>query len=377
MRVGWRISITALSLVALLALIEGCAKDPSLHGSGSAPTLHLPVDLYSYALPAMPAHFDNILLQLWESTPEDNPITDAGATLGRVLFYERSLSANGTVSCGSCHLQENGFAEPHARSTGHSGMQTRRNAMHLVNQFYSGRHFWDFRAPTLEAQVLMPVQDPVEMGLTMEVLEGRVRATPYYGDLFSDAFGDDSITQDRIARALAQFVRSIVSYRTRYDEGEVNGFVDLTPLELDGKNLFFNGATKCNHCHMTANFHNREARHNGLDTLYDDNGLGEFTGDAADNGKFKVPSLRNVALTAPYMHDGRFNTLEEVVEHYNSGVRPHPNLDDRLTVEGSTGGTPLQLGLSAYDKAALVAFLKTLTDLPLITDVRYSDPFIH
>jgi len=325
----------------------------------------------------MPAHFDNILLQIWESTPDDNPVTDAGATLGRVLFYDRNLSANRTTSCGSCHHQNRGFADPVAASVGHTGQPTRRNAMHLVNQFYSRQHFWDFRAPTLEAQVLMPIQDPVEMGMTLPEVRGRLYAIPHYRPLFTAAFGNDSITEDRIARSLAQFIRSIASYRTRYDAGEANGFADFTPMELDGKNLFYNGATKCNHCHMTANFHNRDSRHNGLDAVYADNGLGEFTGDPADNGKFKVPSLRNAELTAPYMHDGRFNTLEEVVEHYNSGVQPHPNLDDRLTVEGLVGGTPLQMGLTPYEKQALVAFLKTLTDVPLVNDPRFADPFVQ
>ena len=167
----------------------------------------------------------------------------------------------------------------------------------------------------------------------------------------------------------------MASYRTPYDEGFADDFAQLTQLERDGKALFFNGQTKCNHCHMTVNFFNRDARNNGLDVVYADNGLGVVTGDPADNGKFKVPSLRNVELTAPYMHDGRFNTLEEVVEHYNSGVQQHPNLDDRLTVDGHTGGTPLQLGLTEYDKQALIAFMKALTDTPMITDVRFSDPF--
>ena len=223
----------------------------------------------------------------------------------------------------------------------------------------------------------MPIQDAVEMGMTLPEVTGRLQAIPHYHPLFTNAFGNDSITHEHISRALAQFVRSIASYRTRYDAGEANGFADFTPLELDGKALFYNGATKCNHCHMTANFHNREARNNGLDAVYTDNGLGEFTGDSDDNGRFKVPSLRNAERTAPYMHDGRFNTLEEVVEHYNSGVQAHPNLDDRLTVEGMTGGTPLQMGLTLYEKQALVAFLKTLTDVPLLMDPRFSDPFMH
>jgi cytochrome c peroxidase len=364
-----------LLAIVVGAAMYGCAKEEDAPSGALAPMPDLPAEPYSYVLPPLPDHFNSILLNIWESTPDDNHITDAGATLGRVLFYDRSLSANNSISCGSCHKQEAGFADPRALSVGHLGGATHRNAMHLVNQFYVRAHFWDERAPSLEAQVLMPIQDAVEMGMTLDGLTQRLRSLDYYAPLFMEAFGDDTITSDRISRALAQFVRSMASYRTRYDEGFADDFAQLTQIERDGKALFFNGQTRCNHCHMTVNFFNHDARNNGLDVVYADNGLGALTGDPADNGKFKVPSLRNVELTAPYMHDGRFNTLEEVVEHYNSGVQQHPNLDDRLTVDGHTGGIPVQLGLSEYDKQALVAFMKTLTDTPMITDVRFSDPF--
>ena len=353
-----------------------CRKDASVSPKEEdTPGPLLPELPYVYAVPPLPDHFNSILLTFWESTPDGNPITDGGATLGRVLFYDRDLSVDSNVRCASCHKQAAGFADPQASSEGHAGGFTRRNASHLVNQFFVREQFWDKRANSLEEQVLMPIQDQVEMGMSLGSLTTRLRARAYYPALFAQAFGDDSITSDRVARALAQFVRSMASYRTRYDEGESDGFAGFSSLELDGKTLFFNGQTRCNHCHMTANFFNRDARNNGLDEVYADNGLGEVTEDPADNGKFKVPSLRNVALTAPYMHDGRFTTLEEVVEHYNSGVRQHPNLDDRLTVDGHTGGVPVQLGLSEYDKQALVAFMKTLTDFPLITDERFADPF--
>lgn len=361
--------------VAMLSFI-GCRKDVALEPEDTPDAVpHLPEVPYSYVVPPLPEHFDFVLLNIWESTPDDNHVTDAGATLGRVLFYERELSVDRNVRCASCHKQASGFADPRALSKGHSGGLTRRNASHLVNQFYVREQFWDERAPSLEDQVLMPIQNAVEMDMTLDEAMERLRARPYYAQLFQQAFGTDSITPDRVSRALAQFVRSMASYRTRYDQGEADGFTDFTPLEAEGKALFFNGQTRCNHCHMTVNFFNRDARNNGLDEVYVDNGLGEITGDPSDNGKFKVPSLRNVELTAPYMHDGRFNTLEEVVDHYNNGVRSHPNLDDRLTVEGVTGGTPVQLGLSEHEKQALVAFMKTLTDVPLVTDTRFSDPF--
>lgn len=339
------------------------------------PVPSLPDQVYGYALPELPSHFDSPALDLFLSIPADNPITDAGATLGRVLFYDRRLSASYSVSCGSCHHQEHGFADTRAQSQGHAGGRTRRNASHLVNQFYVRRQFWDQRANTLEDQVLMPIEDPLEMGLDLEALSLRLQATGYYPPLFEAAFGDAAITPERVSRALSQFVRSIVSYRSRYDEGEANGFASFSQQELDGKALFFNAATRCNQCHMTANFFTPQTMNNALDVVYADNGLGERTGDPADHGKFKVPSLRNVAVTGPYMHDGRFQTLEEVVEHYNSGLKPHSNIDDRLTVDNTIGGTPYRLQLSAAQKQSLVAFLRTLTDEPLLTDTRYADPF--
>lgn len=357
-------------------IIIACSKDaPEVPDAGPLGP-QLPAIPFDYTIPQLPPSFNIGLLALIESTPADNPITNAGATLGRVLFYERNMSISRTISCGSCHHQGHGFADTQATSAGHAGLHTRRNAMHLVNQIYSRKQFWDLRAPNLEAQVLMPIQDNVEMGMTLDGAIARLQERSFYGPLFTDAFGDDEISASRISRALAQFVRSIVSYRSRYDQGEASDFTNYTQLELDGMTLFYNGATRCNQCHSTVNFFNPDARNNGLDLVYADNGLGEISGDAMDDGKFKVPSLRNVELTAPYMHDGRFTTLDEVVEHYNSGIQAHPNLDDRLTVEGEVGGTPLQLDLSDHDKQALVAFLRTLTDAPLVGDPRFSDPFV-
>ena len=360
----------------MIAVFVGCAKGSEEAAPMPMPVPQLPAALASYTLPTLPAHFNSVALQAFESTPSDNPITDAGATLGRVLFYDKNLSATRAVSCGSCHHQDHGFADTRSKSRGHTGLNTRRNASHIVNQFYLRRQFWDQRANTLEAQVLMPLQDTLEMGMTLAQVNMRVEGLEYYALLFEAAFGDSTVSSDRISRAMSQFVRSIASYRTRFDEGEANGFADYTPLELTGKALFFNQATRCNQCHMTANFFTPSSLNNALDVAYTDNGVGELTGDPADNGKFKVPSLRNVEVTGPYMHDGRFRTLEEVVEHYNSGLKPHAFIDDRLTTDMTIGGTPYQLALSAYEKQALVAFLKTLTDAPLLADIRFSDPFV-
>ncbi|MCB9713940.1 MAG: cytochrome-c peroxidase [Myxococcales bacterium] len=331
-----------------------------------------------------------------DNTPSDNEITDAGATLGRVLFYDRTLSANHTISCSSCHGQANGFTDTATFSEGFDGGLTGRNSMSIANaRFYApGHFFWDERADTLEDQVLMPIQNEVEMGLTLEELVDRVSAQPYYPALFEDAFGDPDVDTQRISWALAQFVRSISSYRSPWDEGiEAGGtpggpFPNYSAQENRGKDVFF-GPGRCAVCHLgqpgpppppgaplpnVAIFMLNEAANNGLDAalVNDDNGLGDVTGDPGLNGVFKSPSLRNVELTAPYMHDGRFSTLREVIDHYDSGVEDHPNLDPRLR---APDGSPQRLNLSEADKDALEAFLRTLTDDALIEDPRFSDPF--
>lgn len=342
--------------------------------------IDLPDQPYNYANPALPAFFNNRINTEQNNTPNSNPITDAGATLGRVLFYDKNLSANNTISCASCHLQEAAFSENIALSIGFDGGETGRNSMGLSNaRFYENGHFfWDERAASLEEQVLMPIQDAVEMGLTLGELVTKLSEQPYYPVLFEDVYGDDEITSQRISLALSQFVRSIVSYQSKYDQGraQVNDseddFPNFTTIENQGKRLFFSGRTDCSNCHTSDLFVGDEARNNGLDAVLTDLGLGATTGRSQDNGKFKTGSLRNIELTGPYMHDGRFETLREVVEHYNNGIQRSPNLDNRLTTRG---GNPVRMNLSNQDIDALVAFMRTLTDQELLTDTKYSDPF--
>ncbi len=322
-----------------------------------------------------------------DNTPIDNLTTDEGATLGRVLFYDKNLSANQTISCASCHKQENGFSDDAVLSIGFEGDTTRRHSMGLTNAVWydKGRFFWDERAATLEEQVLMPFQDPVEMGMTLEEVVSAVEDQAFYPTLFEDAFGSTEVTSDRISRALAQFVRSMVSVSSKYDIGraQVNipaaDFPNFTESENNGKTLFFLpkalGGLSCVGCHSTEAFINPDAgaTNNGLDAeSTDDLGVFEAIPNPAFLGTFKVPSLKNIELTAPYMHDGRFATLEEVVEHYNSGVQNHPNLNNSL----KDNGLPQQLNLTEQEKTDVVNFLKTLTDDVLISDVKFSDPFI-
>lgn len=339
--------------------------------------LHLPATVFNYAAPNLPPRFliQPILGQ--DNTPATNVTTDAGSTLGRVLFYDRRLSANQTISCASCHQQQHGFSDTNRFSRGFDGGFTDRNSMGLSNaRWYLRRHFfWDERAATLEDQVLQPIQNAVEMGMTLEALTNRLSAEPFYTNLFATTFGSPEITPNRISLALAQFVRSIVSTRSKFDQGVANNFANFTAQENLGRQIFNGqvGNATCTACHGTDNFvPGPNINNNGLENPYVDKGLGRVTGRPQDEGLFKVPSLRNIALTAPYMHDGRFATLEEVVEFYNSGVVNHPNLSPPLRLPV---GQPLRLNLTAPQKAALVAFLRTLTDPTLATDEKYADPF--
>ena len=298
----------------------------------------------------------------FDNTPDANPVTDAGATLGRVLFYDTRLSANDGVACASCHVQALGFSDTARFSRGFAGGRTRRHSMALANArlYRSGRFFWDERAATLEAQVLAPIQDPVEMGMPLDRLERKLGATPYYAPLFRAAFGTPEVTRERVARALAQFVRALVSADSRFDRGA------LTPEEREGLRLF-TGVAGCARCHVPNALAADAARNTGLDA---DGAAGADSG--AGRGRFKAPSLRNVAVRAPYMHDGRFATLEQVVAHYDGGVQPARDLDPRLR---GRGGAPRALGLDGAQKAALVAYMRALTDSAFLTDPRFADPF--
>ncbi|KLU02981.1 putative cytochrome-c peroxidase [Rhodopirellula islandica] len=384
---------------------EPVSSKTKLAGQGSAAemrALNLPETPFNYSDIDWPEHFRSAV-ERFDNTPPDNPMTDDGATLGRVLFYDKTLSANGTVSCASCHKQELSFTDDEPLSVGFDGEKVTRNSMSLVNaRFYQrGRFFWDERARTLEQQVLMPIENPIEMGHDLDVLIPQLAADPIYPPLFAKAFGSTEVTVDRVAKALAQFVRSIVSFQSRYDLGVSQAgsyrrpFPNFTEQENLGKQVFlFRG--NCASCHMSNalpfNPHRpdepydssqRPARQmafftmttpavNGVDADTDDVDLGVGTISKAeiDRGRFKSPSLRNVELTGPFMHDGRFRTLDEVVEHYNWSIKPHPNLDGRLDDFAANG-----MALPEVPKVALVAFLKTLTDRTILTEEKWSDPF--
>lgn len=364
----------------LVFFLSACKKEDAGQLPGNRIDVLSPVPLlpevpFDYAGIELPSHFQTNALSLYESFANPVDVSNEGAALGRVLFYDNKLSANDMVSCASCHQQEHAFSDPRIRSIGFEGELSNRHSQALVNLRWSRRLFWDHRANGLQNQVLIPIQDELEMGMSLDDLIAKLQTTPYYPELFSAAYGDETVTTERISNALAQFITSIYSFRSKYDEAYFNDFASFTEEELAGKDLFFNGDTRCNQCHSTALFFDPQARNTGMD-YSDDLGVYEVTGNESDKGKFKTTTLRNIELTAPYMHDGRFETLTEAIQHYNQGILADPNLDDRLSVELEIGGTPVEMNLSDEDVANLVSFLKTLTDEALVNDPMYANPFL-
>lgn len=358
-----------LLVVALLPLLSSCALEEQPVTKDIS--LDLPETPYKY----------------------NNSTNDNIATLGRVLFYDRQLSLNNSVSCSSCHKQSMAFADNVAFSKGFEGKRTLRNSMPIQNLgitfpggdsiiidpmpgFFNTVLFWDGRETQLREMVMKPIVNHIEMGIRdVNDLPQKLASVPYYEDLFTKAYGDPAITADRIADALSQFLFAITSNNTEFD-GSLLGVAQLDPVERLGSELFIT-TYDCNSCHQIQNSHGYLFEGGvfaniGLEMDYQDHGVSAVTGYTADDGKFKIPSLRNVVLTAPYMHDGRFETLDDVLEHYSEGIQDHPNLDIRLR---DNTGKPLAMEIPQADRDAIIAFLNTLTDYEMLTDVRFSDPF--
>ncbi|MBK7807427.1 MAG: cytochrome-c peroxidase [Saprospiraceae bacterium] len=374
-----------------LLVILACS-DKSLVTSAEE-NLSLPNEPYAYDKLSLPVgssiagSFDDFTIDNNVVTFSNNKteITPWGATLGRVLFYDKKLSLNNTVSCASCHHQEKAFADGLQFSTGFEGRVTTRNSMAIVNPILQNNLFWDSRSKTIHDLSLQPVQNHIEMGMEdLNRLVSKLENTEYYKPLFKKAFGTNEINPTNISKALSQFVASITTSRSRFDAGSINNFNNFSELEKMGMELFNSDKAKCSSCHgggnmsaldgpndpyggggsFTAVQDLRGATNIGLDIVYKDNGLG--------NGKFKIPSLRNIELTGPYMHDGRFKTLEEVVNHYTNGIKPHQHLDVKFT-DGKGNVKPLNL--NSIEKKAIIAFLKTLTDQEMTKDPKWSNPF--
>ena len=310
--------------------------------------------------------------------PEDNPSTKEGIALGKALFFEKALSLDNTISCASCHQPSKGFTNGEKVGTGINALRGKRNVPGLWNVGFQTSFFWDGRAKSLEEQSLHPIQDPTEMGLTLAEAVTRIKALPNYKPLFKKAFGSEEITPDKIAKALAQFERSLTAFQTKYDRF-LQGTYTPTALEQKGLKLFFTHPDpfaglsglrggNCGDCHLPSSLMGRQDGYFGFHntgltrTGTFEQGLKQVTGLESDFGKFKAPPLRNIEFTAPYMHDGRFKTLEEVLDHYNSDTLfLQPNVDI-LIQQGTNQRFGTSLALRDDEKTAIIAFLKMLTD---------------
>ncbi|WOH39413.1 cytochrome c peroxidase [Thalassotalea fonticola] len=341
-----------------------------------------PTPLSSFTAPFVYGHF---------KVPSENPLSKEGVALGRLLFYDKRLSGNNTVSCATCHLQRLAFTDGKAKSVGVSGRKLAFNSMSLANTLWGPQHFfWDGRAQSLEEQALIPIQHPDEMAQDLDELIAELKADEYYLTLFRQAYGQ--INAQNIAFAIASFERTLVSSNSKYDQF-LRGELTLTGQEEHGRKLFMAHPDvkaslrggNCIDCHsqfLTSGFKAKfdGFANNGLDS--DNNlelGLEKVTKMNTDRGKFKVPTLRNIALTGPYMHDGRFETLEQVLDHYDQGIKISATLSP-LIMEANNQlnddeQMQISLNLNEDEKLAIIAFLHTLTDYTFISNEQFSNPF--
>lgn len=383
--------VLLLILLGAIVLVFACGPDATpevVAGDLDG----IPYTPQPYAI-VKPEHFPEVPI------PASNPPTVDGVQLGRRLFYDPMLSRDSSMSCASCHLPQASFTDNKKVSTGIDGIAGTRNAMSLLNIAYATNGlFWDGRVKDLEAQALIPVEDPIEMHHTWPQVIEQLKTHPSYPALFRKAFGisdRSDITKELAAKAIAQFERILISSgNSKFDRYQYKGDVDaLDDEEIDGKLMFFDEAqgiginlpdAQCFHCHGGITLTGNQYFNNGLDSAvslddYKDPGRFIATGNPSDKGKFRAPTIRNIALTAPYMHDGRFNTLEEVLDHYGStGNKYGPNVDPFMFQIGFPipGTNPVQYaGLTNYHKQALVKFLHTLTDTTFINNPDIQSPF--
>jgi cytochrome c peroxidase len=302
--------------------------------------------------------------------PDDNPMTVEGVDLGRRLFYDPILSADNTQSCATCHAPEFSFTDNGRQfSIGIDGIEGTRNAMAVINAGWMPTLFWDGRRISLEDQALEPVPNPIEMHQSWPEAMSKLNAHPDYPDYFYQAFGTKNIDSNMVTKAIAQFERTLISSNSKYDQ-YLRGEVQLTQAESKGFEIFFTEKGDCFHCHTTILYTDNLFHNNGLDAEFTDKGLFDVTGNENDKGKFKTPTLRNLEFTAPYMHDGRFATLEEVIDFYSHQVQWSPTIDP-LMKKVDQGG----IQLTEEEKEYLIAFLKTLTDTTFNNNPDYADPF--
>ncbi|MFB6456353.1 cytochrome-c peroxidase [Chitinophaga sp. Hz27] len=339
--------------------------------SSSAPIVNKDSS-YTYIYPT---YFGNRI-----NTSASNPATINGVYLGRMLFYEKLLSVNNNISCASCHQQSKAFTDGKKFSTGIDTVTTTRNSMSLVNLLWVRNFFWDGRAASLEEQATTPLTAIHEMGQPLHISVNKLLHTRRYPALFKAAFGSATITDTLIIKALAQFERSLISANSNYDK-YLQHLYTPTTAESNGMALFMSNPTPeknirgagCAHCHGGPKLFVELYHNNGLDSMPPDQGRSLITGQATDIGRFRTVTLRNIALTAPYMHDGRFNTLEEVLDHYSDHIKISSTLSP--AIRGNYNDTLTHtLHLSKKEKNDIIAFLHMLTDSTFINDKRFSDP---
>lgn len=349
-----------VSLLVVLFAFSQCKKDKESEVQptpiAEVPTITTSPSPYEYVIP--PGFPTNV------NIPNDNPMTIEGVALGKKLFYDPILSGDNTQSCGSCHAQANGFSDENQFSEGIDGLLGDRNSPTIINAIWTPSFFWDGRAATLEEQALGPVPNPIEMHLEWTEAVIKLQANEEYPSLFEKAFETKSISKELVAKAIAQFERTLISANSRYDKW-INGGDSLSAAEERGYNIFFSEKGDCFHCHGGVLFTDNVFHNNGLDANPVDIGLGKITENFNDNGKFKTPTLRNIEFSAPYMHDGRFATLEEVVEFYNTGTKFSNTIDPLIVFQG--------LQLTAQEKSDLVAFMKSLTDTEFLNNPNFSE----
>lgn len=360
----------ALLFVSIL-FVYGCTEETPTPAP-PAPPVYDPTP-YVIDMTTLPAGTDMVPL------PTDWPLTKQRVLLGRMMFHDPALSRDGTQSCASCHVQGDGFTDLRRFSIGIKGLPGTRQSMPLSNlAWHKNGFFWDGRAPRLREQALRPILDPIEMNNTMAGLEATLNASQTYRDQFTRAFESDTISYVEIGVALEQYMFTLISGNSKFDK-VFRGETTFTEQEERGRLLFFREfdvtgkkkGAECFHCHGGPNFTNDRYMNNGLDddASFVDLGRALVTKRATDNAKFKTPSLRNIAVTPPYMHDGRFSTLEQVVDHYNGGAKQSTTVDPLMQFLLNPG-----LKLTSDDKADLIAFLKTLTDQTFLTNPAYAKP---
>ncbi len=348
-------SYKLLTFISLFTILISCRKKENINYSFSTTPYNI----------ELPSNFP-----VFES-PTDNPLTVEGVELGRHLFWETKLSGNNSMSCGSCHSPQNAFSDPNQYSTGINGDVGKRNSMVLQNLAWANDFFWDGRIISLEEQILMPVMDSTEMDETWNHFFSEIKYNNEYRRLFYEAFETLDPDSTHAAKAIAQFLRTMISSNSKYDRVLNDPSVSFTTDESAGFDSF-NSLTggDCFHCHGGILGTDFSYKNNGLDENPVDTGRGLVTGLANDYYKFKVPSIRNIEYSAPYMHDGRFQTLEQVIHFYSVGIHPNsPNLDPLIEFSQQGG-----VGLGPTERIQLIAFLKTLSDSSFINNPKFSNP---